>query len=138
MYQNVTLMGRLGADPELRYVGNGAAVASLSLATSKSTFIKESKTYKTDTQWHKVKVWGQLGEKVNQEAKKGSKIFVAGEIKYSQSEGKDGVKRYYTDIVAKTIRFLDPRENIDEPNIVPRPTSQAAKEKHFTADDIPF
>jgi len=136
MYQSVTLMGRLGADPELRYIQNGAAVASLSLATSKSTFIKETKTYKSDTQWHKVKVWGQLGEKVNQEAKKGSQLFVAGEIKYSESQGKDGTKRYYTDIVAKTVRFLDRKEKVDSPKV--ETVSKNFSDQRFTSDDIPF
>jgi single-strand DNA-binding protein len=138
MFQSVTLVGFLGADPELKYIPNGSAVASLNIATSKSIYQKKEDTYKNETQWHNVKVWGKLGESVNKFLHKGSRVFVTGELKYSSYE-KDGVKKYFTEIVAQTLRFLDPKPNAQKgTSFAPEKDLKVSKDMSFTSDDIPF
>jgi len=142
MFQSVTLVGFLGADPELKYIPNGSAVASLNVATSKSIYQKKEDTYKSETQWHNVKVWGKLGESVSKYLHKGSRVFITGELKYSSYE-KEGVKKYFTEIVAQTLRFLDPKPGAQKgasfaPEEVKYKDLKVSKDMGFTSDDIPF
>lgn len=91
----VIILGRLGADPELRHTKSGDAVCNLSVATDR--YAKDASQKKTD--WHRVSVWGKSAEAAAQYLKKGSEVLVQGEIRYSEYE-KDGQRRFSTDIVA--------------------------------------
>lgn len=104
MFNKVQLIGRLGQDPEHKEVGQ-TTVCRLSLATSE-TYKDKSGALKTDTEWHKVNVWGPLANSCNQYLKKGSKVFIEGKIK-TRTWDKDGVKQYSTEIIAQTVKFLD-------------------------------
>lgn len=94
----VILIGRLGDDPDCRYMQNGNAVTNISLATSESWKDKQTGQQQTRTEWHKVCFFGRIAEVVGQYAKKGSKLYIEGKLQTREWE-KDGIKRYTTEVV---------------------------------------
>jgi single-strand DNA-binding protein len=104
----VMLIGRLGADPEIRYTQDGTPVASLSLATSRS--VKKGDQWEDETDWHKVIAWRKLAEICERYLNKGSQIYVEGQIRTRSWEDKDGNKRYVTEVHAQDIQMLDSRK----------------------------
>lgn len=106
MYQSISLIGNLGNDPELRYTPGGVAVASFSLAVSKS-FTKDGQKQEK-TLWFRVSAWNKQAETVSQYLKKGSKVLVVGEIEEARVyQAKDGTHRASLEVTAQTIRFMD-------------------------------
>lgn len=101
MINRVTLVGNLGADPELAYLPSGKVVADMRLATTFGSGDKEK------TEWHRVKAWDKTAENAAKYLKKGSKVYVEGRIEYRQYDDKDGNKRHVTEIVAFEVKFLD-------------------------------
>ena len=97
------LVGNLGKDPEIKQV-NGTSVCKLSIATQKKRKNPNSGKFEEDTQWHQISAWGSIGENSSKYLKKGSKVFVEGEIKYEKSNKGSGL---YVDIRADKIIFLD-------------------------------
>jgi single-strand DNA-binding protein len=97
-----TLVGNLGADPELRFTQGGSAVMSMRLATTTSYLDKDKKRVES-TQWHTVVVWGARGEALSKILKKGQRTCVEGEIRYSEYEDKDGHKRHKTEVHATNV-----------------------------------
>lgn len=95
----VILVGNLGRDPEVRYTQGGMAICSLSLATTERKKGGEEKT-----SWHRIKIFDKAGEAAGKHLQKGSKIVVEGRLGYSESE-KDGVKRYWTEIICDRWEF---------------------------------
>jgi single-strand DNA-binding protein len=104
------LIGRLGADPEVRYTQSNTAVATLSLATSEK-YKDANGEMQESTEWHRVIAWGRLAEIVQQYTKKGSQLYVEGPIQTRAWEDRDGQKRYTTEIKALVIQLLDPRDS---------------------------
>lgn len=100
----VILFGNLGADPELRHTQGGTAALSLRLATTES-YLDANKERQERTEWHRVTVWGRRGEALGKILHKGDRILVEGSIRTSIYEGKDGQKRYVTDIVARDVQL---------------------------------
>lgn len=98
----VNLLGNLGQDPELRFTQGGQAVLNIRLATTES-YLDRDKQRKERTDWHTVTIWGRRGEALSKILSKGSRIFVEGSIRNSSYEGRDGQKRYKTEISAKNI-----------------------------------
>lgn len=96
---SVTLCGRLGKDPETRAAGNGQ-VTKFSLATG---FRKADGSQHTD--WHNIEAWNKTGEIAQKYLTKGKQVIIQGEIRYSTSE-KNGVKTYFTSIIANKIELL--------------------------------
>ena len=101
----VTLIGNLGADPELKYTQNGQAVLRLRLATTES-YMNRAGERQQRTDWHTCIVWGKRGEALNNILSKGRSICVEGRIQYRQWDDKDGNKRTSTEIVAQNIVLL--------------------------------
>lgn len=101
----VLLLGRLGADPEVRYTPSGAAVANFNLATNESWTDKEGQKQER-TEWHRIVVWGKLGELCGQYLTKGRQAFVEGRIQTRDWTDKEGNKRYTTEIIAQNVQFL--------------------------------
>lgn len=101
----VLLIGRLGADPELKTVGSGQQVARLSLATSENWTDKEGQKQER-TEWHRVVVWGKLAELCGRFLSKGRQVYVEGRLQTRSWEDQGGAKRYTTEIVANTVQFL--------------------------------
>lgn len=106
MLNKVQLIGRLGADPEVRRLESGVAVARLNLATTKKWKDKDGNQQET-TQWHNVQCWRGLAEVAEKYLKKGSRIFAEGEVTYRDYENKDGVKIRACEIVADNFIMLD-------------------------------
>ena len=85
----VMLLGRLGQEPELKYTPSGSAVCNFSLATTESWSDKSGQKQER-TEWHRIVVWGKLGELCNQYLSKGRQAFVEGTLQTRSWEGKDG------------------------------------------------
>jgi single-strand DNA-binding protein len=136
---NVTLLGNLASDPELRYTKSGRAVINFSIATNYS--------YKKDDEWvevtsyHKIVFWGKTAELISQLSKKGSRVYVSGRLQTRSWEGEDGKKNYITEIIGEEFISLTPKEKTEK---VSEETTQAAEEVFDTeeddveVDDIPF
>lgn len=125
---SVTLCGRLGKDPETRTAGN-SQVTKFSLATG---FRKASGEQHTD--WHNIEAWNKTGEIAQKYLTKGKQVIIQGEIRYSTSE-KNGVKTYFTSIIANKIELLgsaevEPKE---ETSTYTAPTLDS-----FDVNEIPF
>lgn len=102
----VILVGNLGADPEVRYLPSGDAVANIRLATTDRYKEKESGELKEVTEWHRVSFFGRLAEIVSEYLKKGSSVYVEGRIRTRKWQGQDGQDRYTTEIVADQMQML--------------------------------
>lgn len=99
------LVGNLGNDPELKYTAGGMAVCTLSLATSSVRKDKDGQQVER-TEWHRVKLFGKLGEIAGEYLKKGRQVYIEGSIRYDKFTGQDGVEKYFTDIVADEMQML--------------------------------
>ena len=105
----VIIIGTLGRDPEMRYLPNGNAVVSISLATDEGYKDKTSGQMVEKTEWHRVEAFGRLAEIIGEYLKKGSKCYVEGKLRTDEYE-KDGIKRYSTKIIANEMTMLDTRQ----------------------------
>jgi len=101
----VLLMGRLGADPELRYTTDGTAVATFRMATSES-YKDKSGVKQERTEWHSIVAWRKLAEIAGEYLKKGRLVYVEGRIQSREYEGRDGVKRKVYEIVASDMKMM--------------------------------
>ena len=102
----VELLGRVGADPEIRYTNSGIAVTQVRLATDRHRRDSEDAT-----DWHTVVVWDKLAEAVAQYVEKGQRLYVAGRLVQTSWEGDDGQRRYRTEVHAQEVVFLDSSRN---------------------------
>lgn len=142
----VILIGNLGSDPELRYMPNGNPVATLSIATSATWKDRNSGEQQTRTEWHRVVLFNKLGEIAGQYLKKGSKVFIEGELRTRKWQDKSGQDRYTTEIVGNEMQMLDSRGGAGDFNQSSPQQSHAAPAQQQAAapsaaefdDDIPF
>ncbi len=107
----VILLGNLGADPEIRYLPSGDAVASIRLATTSRSKDKSSGEMREFTEWHRVSFFGRLAEIVGEYLKKGSSVYVEGQIRTRKWQDQSGQDRYSTDIVADSMQMLGSRSS---------------------------
>jgi single-strand DNA-binding protein len=106
----VQIIGTLGRDPEMKFLPNGNAVVTVSVATDESYNDKSSGQKVERTEWHRMTAFGKLAEIVGQYLKKGSKAYFEGKLKTNEYE-KDGIKRYSTEIVVNDMMMLDGRQD---------------------------
>ena len=106
----VILVGNLGSDPELRSTGGGTSICTFSLATSESWTDKNSGEKQERTEWHRIKIFGRLGEIAAEYLKKGRQVYIEGSIRTDKFTGKDGVEKYFTDIIASEMQMLGSNE----------------------------
>jgi single-strand DNA-binding protein len=100
------LLGRLGADPEIRYTSSGTAVVNVSLATNETYTNREGE--KVDkTEWHRLVFWRQLAEIAGQYLHKGSTVYVEGTLRYRTWEDQEGRERFTTEIEVRELSMLD-------------------------------
>jgi len=135
------LVGRLGADPEVRYTPSGVAVANFNIATSEEWKDKDTGEKKERTEWHRIVVWGKLGELCGEYLSKGRQVYIEGRIQTRSWDDRDGNKRYTTEIIANDVQFLGGRDAGSES----RPASGAPASDFARSpmqapedDDIPF
>ncbi len=107
---HVTLLGRVGADPELRSTKSGTAVVQLRLATDRYSKSNES----TETDWHSVVVWGKTAEAVARYVDKGDRAHVTGRLQQHSWQTDSGDRRSRTEVHASEVIFLDSRNGRDE------------------------
>lgn len=103
------LVGNLGADPEVRYMSSGDAVANIRLATTDRYKDRASGEMNEATEWHRVVFFGRLAEIVSGYLKKGSPVYVEGRIRTRKWQAQDGTDRYSTEIVADQMQMLGSR-----------------------------
>lgn len=104
----VILVGNLGNDPDTKYTQSGMAVTRISLATTSVRKDRDGNNQER-TEWHRVVFFGKLGEIAGEYLRKGSQVYVEGELRYDKYTGQDGVEKYSTDIVANEMQMLGGR-----------------------------
>lgn len=136
----VILIGRLGADPEVKTVTGGNNVARLSVATSENWTDREGQKQER-TEWHRVVVWGKLADLCGKYLSKGRQVYVEGRLQTRSWEDQQGQKKYSTEIVANTVQFLGSNQRDQQTshdndfgpqNFGPEPAFDNS------ADEIPF
>ena len=129
----VELLGRVGSEPEMRYTSNGTAVTNLSLATD-----RPRKDGESTTDWHRVVCWAKLAETINQYVAKGDRLYVTGRLVYDSYEGEDGQRRYYTEVHARDVVFLDSRNGQRDTEIESGAGAQPSPDGQEEAIASPF
>lgn len=109
MYQQLTLIGNVGADPEMKYTPSGVAVTSLSVAVSRSWTGQDGEKQEK-TVWFRVSCWQKLAEVVAEHVKKGQRVLVVGELEEARAyTDREGNLRGSLEVRAQTVRFLTPK-----------------------------
>ncbi len=145
MHNEVTLIGNLGQEPELKHTQNGNAVCNLSVATGKKWTDKQGQK-KEKTEWHRVVCWQRVAEAIAEYGNKGDKVLVKGELETRKWQDESGNDRFTTEIVASKCLLLNTR---DKPTVGEQEKMQGQgklldkeykveTDASFTADDIPF
>ncbi|MGY5450749.1 single-stranded DNA-binding protein [Agarivorans sp. MS3-6] len=97
----VILVGNLGQDPEVRFMPNGGAVANITIATSESWRDKQSGEQKERTEWHRVVLFGKLAEVAGEYLKKGSQVYIEGQLQTRKWQDQSGQDRFSTEVVVQ-------------------------------------
>jgi len=148
MYQKLTIVGNLGSDPEMRYMPDGTAVTSFSVATNRRWNDSQSGQPVNETTWFRVSVWGRRAETANQYLSKGSRVLVEGRLSPDKGTGgpriwtrQDGTAAASYEVRALDFQFMSARgENTGDMSGYGSPPSsgggggRAVQEE----DDIPF
>ena len=106
MLNKVMLIGRLGKDPEMRFTPQGNAVATFSLATTRTWQGGDGSQHK-ETEWHTVVAWNKLAEACNQHLRKGRLVYVEGRLQTRSWEDEQRVKHFRTEVIAEQVKFLE-------------------------------
>lgn len=145
MLNKVILIGRLGKDPEVRYMPNGEAVCNFSVATSESW--KDNNGQKQErTEWHNITMYRRIAEISGQYLKKGSQVYLEGRIQSRKYQGKDGIERTAYDIIVNEMKMLGGGNDGQqaqsaqngEPPEPPRRQAAPAAPAEDIDDDVPF
>ena len=132
----VILLGNLGADPELRTTAGGDAVATISIATSDSWKDKNTGEEQQKTEWHRVVFFRRMAEVVGQYLKKGSSVYIEGQLQTNSYEDKNtGEKKFSTQIVARDMQMLGSRNNSET---LTDSSEEASMDQTPMDDEIPF
>lgn len=99
----VIIVGTLGNDPEVKYSASGSAIANLSVATSEQWKDKQTGEKKEQTEWHRVVIFGKLAEVAGEYLRKGSQVYIEGQLRTRKWTDSNGVDRYTTEIVIPQI-----------------------------------
>ena len=147
----VILIGNLGQDPEVRYLPQGGAVTNITLATSESWRDKQSGEMKEKTEWHRVVVFGKLAEIAGEYLKKGSQVYIEGQLQTRKWQDQQGQERYSTEVVVNiggSMQMLSgrspgndnspPAENRKPQQRTQRPPAQNEPPMDWDDTDIPF
>jgi single-strand DNA-binding protein len=137
MLNKCMIIGNLGADPEMRYTANGSAVTNFNVATSRSYTNAQSERVE-ETEWFSVVTWNRLAETCAQYLSKGRQVFVEGRMQTRSWDGQDGQKRYKTELVAETVKFLGNRNDQPAEGFTPGMPVGADPEGDLDPDDLPF
>lgn len=145
MFSEITIIGNLGQDPELRYLPNGDPVTNLSIATSRKWTGQDGQPAEQTT-WYRITVWGKQAEPCNQYLAKGRQVFVKGELTPDKDTGgprlwtaQDGSVRASFEVRAHQVKFLGNRaDNQAQPAPQPQQAQPQAQPQTIDTDDVPF
>lgn len=126
----VILVGNIGVDPEVRYLPNGNAVTTLSLATSESWKDKVTGEKQERTEWHRVVCFNRLGEIAGEYVKKGSKIYIEGSLRTRKWQDQQGQDKYTTEIIASDMQLLDSKGGNNISGYEDMPEAQSASNQY--------
>jgi len=126
----VMLIGRLGADPEIRYTAGGTAVVNLRVATDSP--VKRGDNWESETEWHRVVAWDRLAEFCGEYLSKGRLVYIEGRLRTRSWEDQEGNKRWTTEIVARDIQALDSKGKDSDSGTELEPPEPPIE------DDVPF
>lgn len=131
MLNKVTLIGRLGVDPEVKFLPSGGAVTNVNLATSRKWKDRQTGERREETEWHRIVFFTRLAEIVGEYLRKGSLVYIEGRIQTRKWQDQSGQDRYTTEIVAEQMQMLDSKSggtgNFNEPHAnVPHNAPQQA------------
>ncbi|WP_318837371.1 MULTISPECIES: single-stranded DNA-binding protein [unclassified Providencia] len=145
----VILIGHLGNDPEIRYIPNGGAVANLTLATSETWRDKQSGEMREKTEWHRVIIFGKLAEVAGEYLKKGSQVYIEGQLQTRRWQDQSGQDRYTTEVVVNiggTMQMLGNGNSNNNGNQTGNKSTSSPNQQYSNQteppmdfdDDIPF
>jgi single-strand DNA-binding protein len=147
----VILVGNLGADPETRAMPSGMTVCNLRIATTESWKDRQSGEQQERTEWHRVALFGRLGEVAGEYLHKGSQVYIEGSLRTRKWQDKQGQERYTTEIIANDMQMLGGRgggvgTGSGAPDAarerasadLPEPATGPSAEREEFDDDIPF
>ena len=145
MLNKVILIGRLGRDPETRFMPNGEAVCNFSVATSEKYTDKNGQRQEA-TEWHNVTMYRKLAEIAGQYLKQGSQVYIEGKIKSRKYTDKNGVERMAYDIIANEMKMLGGGNDSGQQSAQHTPPEHPRRQSPATPaapaedidDDIPF
>ena len=123
----VILVGNLGNDPEMRYTASGTAIANISLATSESWKDKNTGETQERTEWHRVVFFDRLAEIVGEYLRKGSQVYVEGQLQTEKWQDQTGNDRYTTKIRARNMQMLGGRGDMGGGGSAPPPRQKPSK-----------
>ena len=144
----VTLLGNLGADPEIKKTASGQSITLFSLATSNAWTNREGQRQE-HTEWHRIVVWGKLAETCAEYLSKGKKAYIEGRLQTRSWEDDKGQKKYTTEVVAFQVLFLngspEKRTSSEASSYTNEPafgsesaSSSASSSSNVSSDNIPF
>jgi single-strand DNA-binding protein len=149
----VILVGNLGQDPEVKYMPSGGAVTTISIATTDSWKDKATGEKKENTEWHRVVFFNRLAEIVGEYLRKGSQVYVEGNLRTRKWQDQNGVDKYTTEIVAREMQMLGGKSGGSSDFNAPKQSAPKQQEKQQDSrsnsnappqnfdnfdDDIPF
>ena len=145
MLNKVILIGRLGRDPEVRYMPNGEAVCNFSVATSETWNDRNGQRVER-TEWHNITMYRKLAEIAGQYLTKGSQVYLEGKIQSRKYQGKDGIERTAYDIIVNEMKMLGGGNDSGQPSAQHTPPEHPRRQAPATPaapvedidDDIPF
>ncbi len=135
----VILIGRLGADPEIRYTLDGKPIATFRIATNEVIIRNGEKEVLTE--WHRIVAFGKLAEFCGEYLSKGIRVYIEGKLRTRKFEDKQGFQRYVTEIVANNLQILEKRlsSELEEKKInFSEEMNSQNLEEDFEDEDIPF
>jgi len=138
----VILVGNLGRDPEVRYAQSGSKIVNLSVATSESWKDRESGERREKTEWHRVVIFNdRLADVAEQYLRKGSKVYLEGQLQTRKWTGNDGMEKYTTEVVLQRYRgeltMLDSRSSGGSGSYDSAQTASGADDTGGGASDMP-
>ncbi|HEX5827375.1 MAG TPA: single-stranded DNA-binding protein [Candidatus Limnocylindrales bacterium] len=105
----ISIIGRLGRDPEMRYTPNGRPVTEFTVAVNQSTKNQQTGDWIEATDWFRVTIWGDRAERTAEQLRKGNQVFVEGRFRTREYEARDGQKRLSLEVTADSVVNLEPR-----------------------------
>lgn len=151
MLNKAQIIGRVGRDPEVRFMPSGEAVCTLSIATTEKWKDKNTGEVKEATEWHRVSAWGKLAELAGEYLKQGSLVYVEGKMTSRKYTDKDGVEKSSYEIRMTGMKFLSSKqsgESQDQGQQAPRAPAARPAVRQAPApagsgfddmdDDLPF